>query len=178
MRIRKFQRGMSLIELMVAITILAVGLLAVMSLVMTATATNNRNERDTGGTMTAQVVIEAIANTTANSTVIRDCAGTAFTVATTAPAAVGTSSGANLNSNNTGIDFSQAVGAVPANYHANFVSCGTGGQRSTYDVRWNIRRISTNSVLVTVSGQPRGSDALRGLYFATPVNLRTVVTKY
>ena len=52
---------MSLIELMVAMVVLVVGMLALMLLVTTSISGNNRNKLDTTGTMLAQTVIDGIA---------------------------------------------------------------------------------------------------------------------
>ena len=176
------QRGMTLIELMIAITILTVGLCALIGLIMTAAAGNNRNRVDTTGTFVTQIITESIVNQPGGGQVnVKDCAGNVIAIATIGPAAAGTSLGANLKADNTGIDFTQAVAGIPVGYKGTFVSCGTGGRTTTYDVRWNIRTISTNSRMVTVSARHTANAASgvqqSGVFYETPVNLRTILTK-
>jgi prepilin-type N-terminal cleavage/methylation domain-containing protein len=182
---RKFakKKGMTLIELMIALTILAIGLLGLMGLIMTATATNSRNRLDSSGTFVAQQFMEAFMNQTGSGNVtIRDCAGNTITVATAGPATAGSSTGANLTSDNSGIDFTQAVSGVTANYSATYVTCGTGGMSASYDVRWNVRKIDTYSRMVTIAARHNpvigNGTKLAGVYYQAPVNLRSVVTLY
>ena len=180
---RHGQRGMSLIELLIALTVLTVGLVAVIGLVMSSVATNNRNRLDTGSTMAAQAILETIAAQPGGSAVtMTDCAGNTFTVNTASPA-VGSSpnsSGANLLSDKTGIDFTGQTNAqVPAGYSVMYVGCGPAGSRATYDIRWNIQTITAYSRLITVGAQQRQAVQGRGtssagLYFGLPVNLRTI----
>ncbi len=174
------QRGMTLIELMIAVTILTVGLTALLGLILTAAASNNRNRVDTTGTFVAQIFMENISNQPAgNNVTMTDCGGNSITIATAGPATAGSSLGANLTTTGSGIDFTQLASGVPANYRATYVSCGSGGRTTSYDVRWNIRTISQNSKLVTVSA--RAATVLgggrSGTLFQAPVNLRTILTK-
>jgi prepilin-type N-terminal cleavage/methylation domain-containing protein len=174
------ERGMSLIELMIAMLVLAIGLGGITILLTTAIASNNRNSRDTTSTLLAQMVIEQISaqhvytNTTMSVT---DCAGTIFTIAT-APGAVGTGAGANLLPSGT-IDFTQAYAGIPANYAMQYVDCSAaGGIPTTYEVRWNVMSVSTNasSRLITAAARPlsAATSRLGGLYYAPPVNLRSI----
>ncbi len=174
------QAGMTLIELMVAMLVLVVGMLALMTLVTTAISVNNRNKLDTGGTMLAQMVLERIAAipaTTGTTMTMTDCnpaGATTFTLATAGAANPG--AGANVDANGN-IDFTQGFGGVPANYAMRYVMCGTGGTQATYDVRWNVRTLSAFTKLVTVSARQIGvpTTPTQPLYFARPVTLRTVV---
>lgn len=182
---RKFakKKGMTLIELMIALAILAVGLLGLMGLIMTATATNSRNRLDSSGTFVAQQFMEAFLNQTGSGNVtIRDCAGSTITVATAGPATAGNYTGANLTADYTAIDFTQSIGSVPANYSATYVTCGTGGRSASYDVRWNVLTIDTNSRMVMVAARHNpvigNGTKLAGMYYQAPVNLRSIVSKY
>ncbi len=178
---RRGQRGMTLIELMIAITILAVGLSALIALIMAASATNNRNRVDTSGTFVAQIFMENIINQPGGGNItMTDCAGNTITIYTAGPATAGTSNGANLKSDGSGIDFTQAASGIATGYKATYVSCGSGGRTTSYDVRWNVRTISTYSKLVTVSARHTPTigtgSSVAGMYFQTPVNLRTIMT--
>ncbi len=168
---------MSLIELMIAMTVLVVGLLSLMTLVTTAISSNNRNKLDTAGTLLAQKVLEGIAAQPANvgtAFTMSDCAGTSFTLATAGATSPGAGATVNASGN---IDFTQSLAGVTANYSMQYVTCGVGGQQSTYDVRWNVRTLTTYTKLVTVSArQTAVSTTGANLpFFSPPITLRTIV---
>ena len=175
------ERGISLVELVIAISVLAIGMAGLAVLFSTAIMNNSRSKGDTSGTMLTQTVLEKIAaqpaNLVANLTAA-DCnsaGATVWPIATTGAA----SPGAGANIDNTGaIDFTQAYAAVPANYKMQYVSCGAGGQQTTYDVRWNIQTISANTRLITVSTRPlaaaNAGNQNQALLFAPPITLRTI----
>lgn len=175
------QKGSTLIELMVAMLVLAIGLGGVTTLLGAAIASNNRNGRDTTATLLAQMVIEQISSQDVYSSFdipITDCAGNALKI-NTVPGAVGTGAGAKLNANGT-IDFTQdPTNLIAANYAMQYVDCSTaGGIQTTYDVRWNVMSVSTNTTtrLITAAARPLASNVkqLGGFFFALPVNLRGI----
>ena len=77
-----------------------------------------------------------------------------------------------------GIDETQAYSNITANYAMKYVDCGGVGNvgvPTTYDVRWNVMTVDANYTrLITVSTRPSGANALGGIQFALPVNLRMV----
>jgi Tfp pilus assembly protein PilV len=178
---RSAERGISLVELVIAISVLAIGMAGLAVLFSTAIMNNSRSKGDTSGTMLTQTVLEKIAaqpaNLVANLTAT-DCnsgGATVWPIATTGAA----SPGAGANIDNTGaIDFTQAYAAVTANYKMLYVACGAGGQQTTYDVRWNIQTISANTRLITVSTRPlaaaNAGNQNQALLFAPPITLRTI----
>lgn len=179
----KAERGMSLIELMIAMLVLAIGLAGITILLTTAMASNNRNSRDTTATLLAQTVIEQIsaqhvyADDATTPITITDCANNNWTVAS-APGAAGTGAGASLTANGT-IDFTQSYANIPANYAMQYVDCSTaGGIPTTYEVRWNVMSVSTNTTsrLIIAAARPQASKVkqLGGLFYALPVNLRSI----
>jgi prepilin-type N-terminal cleavage/methylation domain-containing protein len=182
---RKAQGGMSLIELMVAMSILAVGLGALVNVMVISMETDNRNSKDTSATLLAQMVIEQISAqhpNLNNSISITDCAGNQFQIATVGGASPN-GAGATLVTSSTsagygGIDPTQAYANITANYAMQYVDCGgTGntGAPTTYDVRWNVMTVDANYTrLITASARPLGANALGGVQFALPVNLRLV----
>ena len=115
--------GMTMIELMIAMVVLAVGLGALSSLFILASGTDNKNSRGTSSAMLAQMMIEQIAAQSANSSAnitVTDCAGTAWAVSTVG-AAGPNGAGATLATNAGskyygGIDPTQNLAAVPAGY--------------------------------------------------------------
>jgi Tfp pilus assembly protein PilV len=177
------ERGISLVELVIAITVLAVGMAGLAVLFSTAIMNNSRSKGDTSGTMLTQTVLEQIAaqpaNLAANLT-LTDCntaGATVWPIATTGVASPG--SGATIDVATGAIDFTQAYAAVPANYKMQFVACGNGGRQMTYEVRWNITTITANTRLITVSARPLAAASAAGnqnqaLLFAPPITLRTI----
>lgn len=171
------QRGMTMIELLIAMSVLAIGMGGMLTVFATAINHNSQAKTDTSGTMLAQTVLERIASQPANSAAnitITDCnpaGGQNWTIAT-APG------GAPLDPNTNLIDWTQAFGNVPANYGMQFMACGNNGKQITYDVRWNVATISANSRLITVSARPLAADTAVGVTaansFAQPVTLRTI----
>jgi len=183
-RARRRQRGSMLIELLIAMSVLAVGLGGVLALLVSAVLTNSKSEKDTSATMVAENILEQISAQPGNATgaaallPITDCAGNAWTIDTNA-ATLG--SGTGLNGGNGAnlttlgvVDWTQSYANVPANYRMRYVSCGAGNRQVTYDIRWNVIRMSTNTRVVVISARPVGSATVGGLKYVVPVNLRTV----
>ncbi|HEV8524081.1 MAG TPA: prepilin-type N-terminal cleavage/methylation domain-containing protein [Terriglobales bacterium] len=176
---RGLERGMTLVELMITMVVMAVGLGGVMVMISTAISSNHRNKMDTTSTGVAQAVLEQVLAQPANvstTLTISDCnpAGpTNWTVATAGAASPG--NGATINTGTGGIDYSQAYSAVPVNYKMLYVACGAAGQQATFDVRWNVTTITAFTRLVTVSArQLQGGSTAGGLHFAPPVTLRSI----
>jgi len=175
---------MTLVELMVALSILAIGMGALTNLLVMAIETDNRNSKDTSATLLAQMVIEQISAqgpNLSNTIPVTDCQGTVWNIATAGAASPG--AGANLvTSSNAagygGIDQTQAYSNITANYAMKYVDCGGVGNTgvpTTYDVRWNVITIDANYTrLVTASARPVNATGLGGIQFALPVNLRGV----
>ncbi len=163
------QGGMTLIELMIAMLVLAVGIMASMGLIVRAVSGDFWSKQLSNSTVLAQTVTERIMAIPAqnNTTVtITDCTGTASPVSTSPGGAALLSSGE--------VDFTQ--GAV-ANYQMNYTDCDTTGRQATYDIRWNVQTIANslgNVKLLTVSSRLKnhGSSAV---VFAPEATVRTIV---
>jgi Tfp pilus assembly protein PilV len=174
-----------LLELLIAIVVLAIGMGGILVLMVSAMSTDNRSGNDTSSTMLAEHLIEQISAQPATSVTalsINDCAGTAWSVSTVGAAnGAGNSgsyggNGAQLTSNGT-VDWTQAYASVPAGYSLKYVACGAGGRQITYDTRWNIVSLnSTNnsSRMIVVSARPTGDVMVGGLRYVVPANLRTI----
>lgn len=182
---RQSQSGTTLVELLIAMAILAVGLGGITNLLVVAMATDNRNSKDTSATLLAQMVIEQISAQHPNSPLpisVTDCAGNNWAIATVSGASP-SGAGATLVTSSTnsaygGIDQTQAYSAIPASYSMKYVDCGgvgNTGTPTTYDVRWNVMTVDTNYTrLVTASARQVNGTALGGITFSLPVNLRVV----
>jgi len=171
-RNRNPESGMTLIELMIASVVLVFGMLSIMGLLMLAVGNNGRSKIDSGATMLTQGVLEQISaklagggpgsitdNSNCNNT------GNTWTI-DYLPGGAALSAGK--------IDFTQAQGAVPANYSMNYVECNNNVP-VTYDVRWNIQSIGANGTyLATVGARPFARPPTR-FAFALPVTMRAYV---
>ncbi len=184
---RKRQQGLTLIELMLALFVLAVGLAASMMLVTTAIASNNRNKLDTTSTLLSQMVLEKIL-TPGNANLppliggvqgppphfvnVTDCTGANYQIRLDAGGPGLLASG----------DINFAVNPVPLGYGMNYTVCRAGGQTAIYEVRWNIVNIkatpnSTYMKQVTVAARPLGAGANTStqlLFYGLPITLRGV----
>ncbi len=178
---KKPERGATLIELMIAMLILATGLGALTTLVVGSMLTDNRNSKDTSATLLAQKVIEELSAQNTNATVavtLTDCVGNNWQIPSTQGAAF-PGQGATLVNNPAsfaygGIDFTQAIGAVPVGFSMQYVDCDPNGGQTVYDVRWNIMTVTANSTrMITASARQLGSNG-GGMVFAVPITLRTV----
>jgi Tfp pilus assembly protein PilV len=173
-----------LIELLIAMSVLAVGLGGVLALLISAVLTNSKASKDTSATMVAEHVLEQMSSQPANVSgaaallQITDCAGTNWTIDTNAAtlgAGTGINGGNGANLTNLGvIDWTQTYANVPANYAMQYVSCGSANRQVTYDVRWNVIRMTSNTRMIAISARPLGSATVGGLKYVVPVNLRTI----
>lgn len=178
---RSTQRGMSLIELMIAMLVLATGLGALTILFIFSSESDNKNSKSTSSTMLAQRVLEQISAQHPDSIQVitmTDCAGNAWninTVGAAAPFGLGATIDANAGSPFYGnIDPAQNFAAVPAGYAMRYTDCG-GNRQTQYDVRWNIININQFTRLITVSArQISPANQLGGRLFDLPANLRGI----
>ena len=163
------EQGLSLIELMLAMVVLAVGILGSMTLVIMAINGDFRSKQQSNSTALAQMVTEKIMSIPAytNPTLtITDCTGTNFSVSTAAGGAPLTSSG--------DVDYTQAK---VTNYNMAYTDCGTANRQMTYDVRWKIVGLTTYSKLLTVSARLTSvtTNTTSGSVFGPVVTINTVI---
>jgi prepilin-type N-terminal cleavage/methylation domain-containing protein len=183
-RNKKTQRGFSIIELMVAVAILAVGVLACMGMLITGMATNVVNKNDSAGTMLSQMVIEQIYTLPVDSgktMTITDCAGNTWSIksnsggSTTSPWKGAISSTYPLDASG-GLNFSMPVGSIPGGYQMNYTTCASQtGESAVYDVRWAVGYLTANTNMVVVSArQSTAAQQKTPVAFRPPVTLRTI----
>src|SRR5207244_11596842 len=112
-KVRTPESGITMIETLMAGAILVIGSISMLTLIVTAIATNNRNKIDSTQTMLAESILEQIHSTFNGNGVsaLADCSGTNHTIDTTIPNTG--SVGAALSGST--IDYSQAT--PPAGYH-------------------------------------------------------------
>ena len=174
---QKSQRGMTLIELLIALTILVFGLGAIMIMIASAMAANNGARQDTTSTMLAQLVVEQIAAVPANTNPVLniiDCSGAVRPIAT-APGgatliAAGQPNAGDINW------VAQTFAAVTPNYAMNYIACGNLNRQMTYELRWNVQVLPNNTKLITVSARRRDTASSRRNWvgFNVPVTIRMI----
>ncbi len=178
---QRSSEGFSLLEMMIAVGIMAFAMIAGVAMVVIGIGRNASMRMDTTSANVAQTVLEEIASAKPNvdpTLNITDCAGNNLAITTQAGGATLAGVPPNLPSLNPGdIDFT--VPAV-AGYDVTYVMCGPNGRQVNYEVRWNIQRIldpklKTWGKLVTVAARQPLSVNNGTMYYSPPVTLRTVV---
>lgn len=193
--------GFTLIELMIAVSVLAVGMLGTIIMMIAGMQTDSRNKTDTTATVLDQEVIELYSTLKTyprpTFVTINDCAPAASAHEAdlgqgAAPAGNGAllyTAGTALTAAQIGdVDWTQpapafATAATPG-YAMNYQTC-TG---DIYEVRWNVMDLTpaggTNgrlSLLTVSSRQKSAVDASAGLaqnravLYAQPVTLRSMI---
>ncbi|HEX4606555.1 MAG TPA: prepilin-type N-terminal cleavage/methylation domain-containing protein [Candidatus Angelobacter sp.] len=166
----RLARGFSLIELMIAMAVLAVGLLGGIVVIAVATANDGRSKLHTTAATIAESTMEKIvaipkkAVGTAAQTRMADCAGNTFSIETAPGGSDLITDGAFSGSVN------YSLAPLP-NYSMHYVMCSSG-VGVTYDVRWRIDAGPTPSTqLVTVSAKPNLGNGAAAAQFTLPYTL-------
>ncbi len=192
---------MSLLELMIAMTVLTVGMLGSMVMILTAMESNSRNKTDNLATILDQEVMEKFATLNnypkAGSATIYDCAlnggnadwhlvslGQGTYASGGNGAALYTSSTVPAGYNVGDIDWSQATPTLATSTTAGYAMLYRTCSGDNYEVRWNIMdansSIPTGTVsrisLLTVSARETAAKGSKlGMLFAPPTTLRTLI---
>ena len=200
-RARLGESGMSLLELMIAMTVLTVGMLGSMVMILTAMESNSRNKTDNLATILDQEIMEKFATLNnypkAGSATIYDCAltggsadshlvslGQGTFAAGGNGAALYTSATAPAGYNVGDIDWSQATPTLATSTTAGYAMLYRTCSGDNYEVRWNIMdansSIPTGTVsrisLLTVSARQTAANGSKlGMLFAPPTTLRTLI---
>lgn len=189
------QRGMSMIELLIAMSVLAVGLLGCMLMVLAGVQSNARNKNDSAAVVLDQEILEMFATykfyPTSGNVVVNDC-GTANNIhwANVLQGAAPLGAGATLYTANSAplpsmvgdIDWTQPAPAFAGNgvlgYAMDYQTCNG----DTYEVRWNVMTVNANAngiaalSLLTVSArQTAAANAHNTTLFAIPTSLHTLI---
>jgi type II secretory pathway pseudopilin PulG len=197
-RARRGERGISLIELLIAMTVLTVGMLGSMIMILVGMESNTRNKTDSSAVVLDQEILEMFATLNnypkLGAVIIYDCGLTAglanqhnaSLVEGPFPGGAGaplyTAGNAPLPSQVGDIDWTQptpvlATSAVNG-YAMRYQTCSG----DTYEVRWNIMQVNANannlsriSLLTVSSRQLAAQGSSMAMLFATPTTLRTLI---
>jgi Tfp pilus assembly protein PilV len=201
---RSGESGVSIIELLIAMTVLTVGMLGSMIMILVGMQSNTRNKNDTSAVVLDQEILEKFATVknypktgTAN---IYDCAltGANLHLASLVQGASPSGNGATLYTSATAptpaqvgdIDWTIASPALAtatiAGYGMQYQTCNG----DIYEVRWNIMQApacgslasctnptaaSRISLLTVSSRQISAGSTHNGMLFAVPTTLRTLI---
>ena len=193
---------MSLLELIIAMTVLTVGMLGSMVMILTAMESNSRNKTDNLATILDQEVMEKFATLNnypkALSATIYDCAltggsadshlvslGQGTYAAGGNGAVLYTSSTVPAGYNVGDIDWSQATPTLATSTTAGYAMLYRTCSGDNYEVRWNIMdannpaavapAVSRISLLTVSARQTAAKGSPLGMLFAPPTTLRTLI---
>jgi type IV pilus modification protein PilV len=180
------QHGFSLLEFLIAMTVLTIGVGGLLPLLLGAITIDKKAAGDTTSTMVAEVVLEQISSqsaATSTAVTITDCANNSATI-NVVDQNVGSGSGGTYGGNGAAltymgiVDWTQAYASVPTGYAMQYVACSTTNDTQvTYDVRWDVITTSQseNTKLVVISARPVINSPVALGRIVIPVNLRTLV---
>lgn len=195
------ESGVTLVELMVAIAVLAVGMLGSMLLVLTGMQTNSRNRTDTTATVLDQEIIEKFSTLKqypkGTYVTIYDCAitsGGEAHEASVTQAAGPTGAGATLYTSVSAptvdkvgdINWTVAAPTLATPTVQGYAMRYTTCSGDIYEVRWNVMEVSPNPSsrisLLTVSSRQIAAQAAQtvgaknqAVLYAQPTTLKTLI---
>jgi len=187
------QCGMTLLELMIAMSVLAVGMLGASGMILAGVQANSRNKTDTAAVVLDQQILEQFAtlnNFPKTGTVtIADCglsgggadSHLAALTATTAGAGatVYTAATAPLPSQVGDIDWTQASPVLATSATSGYAMQYRTCNGDLYEVRWNVKLVNggnSNLSLLTVSSrQLAAANTRTAILFSNPTTLRTMI---
>ena len=187
------QCGMTLLELMIAMSVLAVGMLGATGMILAGVQANTRNKTDTAAVVLDQQILEQFATLNnypkAGTVTIADCGLSggnadlhlASLTATTAGAGATlyTAANAPLPSQVGDIDWTQASPVLATSATAGYAMQYRTCNGDLYEVRWNVMLVNgstSNLSLLTVSSRQLAAANTRvAILFSNPTTLRTMI---
>jgi prepilin-type N-terminal cleavage/methylation domain-containing protein len=187
------ERGMTMLELVIAMAVLAIGMTGAMGMILAGVQSDARNKNDTAAVVLDQEILEMFATyqtyPTAGTVLINDCGTTLATsqhqasvIGGNLPAGNGatlyTAATAPFPSNVGDIDWTKPAPvlatSVTAGYAMNYQTCNG----DTYEVRWNVTFADNenNMAELTVSSRQIAAKGSRSsMLFSIPTTLHTVI---
>jgi Tfp pilus assembly protein PilV len=185
---------MSLLELLIAMTVLAVGMLGCVVMILAGVQSNSRNKTDTTAVVLDQEILEMFATyknyPTSGFVAINDCGvgvtsvHNASVVQAAGPSGAGatlyTAATAPLPSKVGDIDWTQPSPVLATNAVTGYAMQYQACNGDTYEVRWNVMEVSPNpssriSLLTVSSRQTSAGATHNATLFAIPTTLRTMI---
>jgi Tfp pilus assembly protein PilV len=187
---RAGEKGIGLLELVIAMTVLTIGMLGSMIMILTGMQSNSRNKNDTAATVLDQEILEKFATLNnfpqpGGQVMIYDCAVNGGTsvghLASYAQGAYLTGAGAALTATGD-IDWTQPAPTLATSTTAGYAMEYQICNGDTYEVRWNVMDAdnvtltkSRLSLLTVSSRQKSASSFHQAMLFAPPTTLRTQI---
>jgi prepilin-type N-terminal cleavage/methylation domain-containing protein len=185
------ERGMTMLELLIAMAVLAVGMTGAIGMVLAAVQSDARNKNDTAAVVLDQEILEQFAtyqNYPATGTLtINDCSnGAASTHIASLSSAAAPGAGATTYTNATApfpgnvgdIDWTQPTPTLATSATAGYAMDYQTCNGDVYEVRWNILQLNgvTRLAELTVSSRQIESKGSKlAMLFSIPTTLHTVV---
>jgi Tfp pilus assembly protein PilV len=179
---------MGLLELIIAMTVLTVGMLGSMIMILTGMQSNSRNKNDTTATVLDQEILETFATLKnypqVGSVAIYDCSGNSVKYQASYSQGTYASGGNGAPLTSTGdIDWTQPTPTLATATTAGYAMQYTNCSGDIYEVRWNVRdaenaaapTVSRLSILTVSSRQKAASGSHQAMLFAPPTTLRTLL---
>ena len=193
-RARLGETGMSMLELLIAMTVLAVGMLGCVVMILAGVQSNSRNKNDTTAVVLDQEILEMFATyknyPTTGFVAINDCAVGAASVhnASVVQAAGPLGAGATLYTTASAplpgqvgdIDWTQPAPAYATNAVTGYAMQYQACNGDIFEVRWNVMEVSPNpssriSMLTVSSRQVSAGATHNATLYSTPTTLRTQI---
>jgi prepilin-type N-terminal cleavage/methylation domain-containing protein len=187
------ESGMTMLELMIAMAVLAIGMTGAMGMILAGIRSDARNKNDTAAVVLDQMILEQFAAyqnypAAGGFIMINDCStgATQLHKAGAAAAAAPLGNGATVYTNGTApfpanvgdIDWTAPAPAFATagatGYAMNYQTC----DGDTYEVRWNVMQFDaeTNIAQLTVSARQISAAGNRvPMLFAVPTTIRTII---
>jgi prepilin-type N-terminal cleavage/methylation domain-containing protein len=186
------QSGMSMLELLIAMTVLAIGMLGGVVMILAGVQSNARNKNDTTAVVLDQEILEMFATyknyPTSGFVAINDCGvgiasvHNANVVQGAGPGGAGatlyTNATAPLPGNVGDIDWTQPSPPLATNAVTGYAMQYQACNGDLFEVRWNVMNPNPNSriSMLTVSSRQISAGATHNAtLYATPTTLRTLI---
>ena len=178
---------MGLLELIIAMTVLTVGMLGSMIMILTGMQSNSRNKNDTTATVLDQEILETFATLRnypqVGSVKIYDCSGNAVYYQAAYGQGTFASGGNGAPLTATGdIDWTQPTPTLATSTTLGYAMEYTNCSGDIYEVRWNVRDANNPATtksrlsILTVSSRLKAAQGSHSaMLFAPPTTLRTLI---
>jgi Tfp pilus assembly protein PilV len=179
------ESGLGLLELIIAMTVLTIGMLGSMIMILTGMQSNSRNKSDTTATVLDQEILETFATLKnypeVGSVAIYDCSGNSVTYqAAYGQGTFPNGNGAPLTATGD-IDWTQPTPTLATSTTSGYAMQYKNCSGDTYEVRWNVMDAAnapskSRLSLLTVSSRLKAaSGSHQAMLYAPPTTLRTLI---